>query len=272
LVVLRDITDRMCHTRTMAKTRKTKENTAPRLVGYVRVSTEEQRDEGVSLAAQVERLEAYAVAHGFALAAIERDEGVSGKVAPVKRPGLSAALSRVRSGEAEGIVALKLDRLSRSTRDVLDLADDAQRGDWRLVSVSEALDTGSATGKFTLTILAALAQLEREQISERTTAALAHIGREGRVRSRFAPFGHRLANGSPTAEQGGERAHLVEDEGEQRILATMKRYRKRGYGARKIAGALNARGVENPRTGQAWHYGTVAAILRTADKRAALTA
>ena len=105
---------------------------AMRLVGYVRVSTEEQATEGVSLDAQRERLKAYALAHGAELLAIESDEGVSRKVSPEKRPGLTTALTRVRAGEADGLLVLKLDRLSRTTRDVLDLVDERARmaGDW----------------------------------------------------------------------------------------------------------------------------------------------
>lgn len=103
-----------------------------RLIGYCRVSTEEQREEGVSLGAQRERLSAYALAHGFEIVQIAEDGGVSGKIAPDERPSLGAALERIRRGEADGLVALKLDRISRSVRDVLALADDAQRRGWRL--------------------------------------------------------------------------------------------------------------------------------------------
>ncbi len=107
---------------------------AMRLVGYVRVSTEEQATEGVSLDAQRERLEAYALAHNAELLAIESDEGISGKVSPEKRLGLAAALARIRADEAEGLLVLKLDRLSRTTRHVLDLVDETSPHGWRLVS------------------------------------------------------------------------------------------------------------------------------------------
>ena len=75
---------------------------AMRLVGYVRVSTEEQATEGVSLDAQRERLAAYALAHSAELLAIESDEGISGKVSPEKRPGLATALARIRGGQRIG--------------------------------------------------------------------------------------------------------------------------------------------------------------------------
>ncbi|UCF41683.1 MAG: recombinase family protein, partial [Gemmatimonadota bacterium] len=113
--------------------RKSNGNGTPTLVGYCRVSTEEQAREGVSLDAQRKRLAAYCTAHGFELAGVESDEGLSGGVPPAQRPGLTRALEQVRRGEAAGLVVVKLDRLSRSVRDVLDLADSAQCTDWRLV-------------------------------------------------------------------------------------------------------------------------------------------
>lgn len=73
----------------------------------------------------------------------------------------------MKAGEADGLPVLKLDRLSRSTRDVLDLVDESRRQGWRLVSVSENLDTGTAAGRLVLTVLAALSEMERKQIGDR---------------------------------------------------------------------------------------------------------
>ena len=81
----------------------------------------------------VERIAAYCLAHDAELIGIEVDEGISGRVTPSKRPGLAGAIQRLEAGEADGIVVLKLDRLSRSTRDVLDLVDETRRRGWRLV-------------------------------------------------------------------------------------------------------------------------------------------
>lgn len=242
-----------------------------RLVGYVRVSTEEQRDEGVSLAAQTARLRAYGVASDVDVVEVVEDAGISGKVPPRQRPGLARVLAMIDSGEVHGVVALKLDRISRSVRDVLDLADSAGRHGWRLVSVSESLDTGSATGRFTLTILAALAQLEREQIGERTQGALDHLAREGRVRSHRVPFGFRTSTGKTTSATG-EKATLVEHALEQTILSEIRQLDAAGLGVRRIAGKLNGKGTLNPRTGGCWSHGNVAAILRTVERREAALA
>ena len=250
--------------------RKKTPETPARLVAYCRVSTQDQAREGVSLEAQRERLAAYAVAHGVELVGVESDEGISGKVPPAKRPGLSKALWRIQTAEADGLLVLKLDRLSRSTRDVLDLAEDANRIGWRLVSVSENLDSGTATGRFTLTILGALAQLEREQAAERTVFGMEHVARQGRVRSRFTPFGFRIVGGGTEARGAGERPALEEHPEEQGILGRMLELRVQGLGARRIARTLNEGGAGNPRTGQPWHPATVQSILASAEKRRAI--
>ena len=233
-----------------------------RLVGYCRVSTEEQAREGVSLDAQAERLEAFAAAHEYELVALEADAGVSGKVAPTDRPGMARALALVRSGEADGIVALKLDRLSRDTRDTLDLIEECDRHGWRLISVSESLDTGSAAGRMVVTVLAALSQMEREQIAERTTFALESIARQGRARSRFVPFGWRSAGGGIENTSGDRREHVPHPV-EQAALTRILRLRKKGLGARRIASTLKG---PNPRSGKPWNPSGVASILRRLDR------
>jgi site-specific DNA recombinase len=249
---------------TSRKPRKKADNATVRLVGYCRVSTEEQAAEGVSMDAQRERLAAYCKAHDHELVAVKVDEGISGKVKPAQRDGLARALKLVKDGEADGLIVLKLDRLSRSVRDVLDLADSAQRSKWRLVSVSENLDTESPQGRFTLTLLAALAQLEREQVAERTSFALDAIAREGRGRSRFTPYGWRTADGS-TENRAGDRSELVPHAEEQSALRCIVLHRKQGKGARRIATALNRVGA-NPRSGNTWTPESVAAILRRLER------
>ncbi len=85
-------------------------------IGYVRVSTQEQATEGVSLDARRDRIRAYCKLHGFRLIDIAADEGYSGST--LDRPGLQAALQLIRRGRANTLLVVKLDRLSRSLRDV----------------------------------------------------------------------------------------------------------------------------------------------------------
>lgn len=237
-----------------------------KLIGYCRVSTEDQRVKGVSL-------RAYATAQEFEVVRIAEDRDVSGRIHPGKRPGLQQALSEVRRGEADGIVVLKLDRLSRVTRDVLDLVDSCQREDWRLVSVTESLDTGTASGKFVLTILAAISELERGQVAERTRIALEQIAIEGRARSRWLPFGYRTkANPRSIEAVAGDRSRLLPYEPEQRILRRMMELRRQGKGPRRIARVLNEAGLKHPRTGRIWSFNLVQGILRSAERRESLLA
>jgi site-specific DNA recombinase len=174
-------------------------------------------------------------------------------------PRLQRALVALKRGDVAGLVAVKLDRLSRTTRDVLDLVAAAERQGWALHSIEERLDTSSPHGRFVVTVLAALAQLEREQVSQRTRAAMAELRRQGRRTSRFARFGYRI-----------EGKHLVPVEAEQRLLRQILALRAQGLGPRRIAGALNADGHANPRRGWPWRYGSVKAILRTVEQRGLL--
>lgn len=229
-----------------------------RLIGYVRVSTEEQAREGVSLDAQRQRLEAWCVAMGHELVGICSDEGVSGKLDPERRAGLAEVLRRLRERRAEGLLVVKLDRLSRVTRDLLDLVSEVERRGWVLASVSEQIDTSTAHGRFVVTILAGLAAMEREQVAERTRDALAEIRRQGRGCSRFTPFGwmtedggHELPRREPGA--GPDRRLLVMDPDEQRALEVISMLRAEGLGVRRISSRLSALGETHPRTGNRWN-------------------
>jgi DNA invertase Pin-like site-specific DNA recombinase len=232
------------------------------LIGYVRVSTEEQAREGLSLEAQRERLTAYCRAMGHELVGVETDAGVSGKVAPDRRPGMALALAAVERKEASGIVAVKLDRLSRSTRHVLDLVERAERKGWQLHSVGEQLDTGSACGRLIVTILGALAQMEREQVGERTRDGMAQLLREGRTRSSTVPFGWRRVV--------GDARRLEAEPKEQVILAEMLELRAGGLGVKAIEKRLAEMGVVNPRTSAPLRWKQIDRILCTAERRSAV--
>jgi len=142
-------------------------------VGYVRVSTDEQVREGVSIAAQSARVRAYAEAKGLRLADVFADEGRSGK--SLDRPALQELLERCHQGTVGHVIVWRLDRLTRRTRHLLALVEDLflARG-IELHSVSESLDTSTAHGRFVLTLFGGLAQMERELIGDRTRAALAY--------------------------------------------------------------------------------------------------
>ncbi len=166
---------------------------APRAIGYVRVSTEDQAREGVSLDVQASKIRAYCEAKGWALTEIIRDEGRSAR--DLNRPGIRRVreMARKRNGArvADVLVVLKLDRLTRSVKDLGTLMDEFRRLRFGFTSIQEAVDTTSATGELFFNIVASISQWERRVIGERTSAALQHRRAQGQRVSRD-PFGWRV--------------------------------------------------------------------------------
>lgn len=150
-----------------------------RIVAYIRVSTDDQAVNGISIDAQKARLSSYAAAMALGVSEIVVDAGESAK--SLQRPGLQQILAGVRSREIGTVIVLKLDRLTRSTRDLAELLELFGKADAALVSVSESLDTSSAAGRMVVNMLGVVAQWEREAIGERTATALAHKRATGRV-------------------------------------------------------------------------------------------
>ena len=142
-------------------------------IGYRRVSTRDQADEGHGLDAQTDALERWAEYRGAALDLVT-DEAVSGSVAPLDRPALSEALRRLadRTDPANALVVSKLDRASRDTRDLLDLVESATGEGWHLVLLDLDVDATTPVGELMLTVLVAISRFERRRIGERISEAL----------------------------------------------------------------------------------------------------
>ena len=244
---------------------------APRFIAYIRVSTDAQANDGVSRDEQRARTAAYAAATGGTIVAVYEDVA-SGGTKPQHRPGLVTARNQVLHGAADAVLVTKLDRLSRSTIDLLTILDASKRGKCPIVSVAENIDTRSPAGEFFVTVLAGLAQMERGVIRERTVFAMNEVARQGRARSRFLPFGLRVS-GEPdrTTVAAGDRRRLVADPEEQLILRRIQRLQRSGLGPWAITTRLNAAKVINPRTRRAWSVGGVRSILATVVRRAPVT-
>ena len=228
--------------------------TRKQAIGYIRVSTEKQAEEGVSLEAQKEKIRAWCEMHEYELLCIEEDAGVSGK-SMKKREGLRRALDKIGKGTV--LVAYSFSRLARSTRDLLDIAEYLQKKDADLASISERIDTSGATGRLVFTILAALAQFERELTGERTKSSLAHKKRVGEAYSP-TPFGfNRVEDGTDI-----EKKRLVANSEELSVLESMRQMKSQGISLRGIAAALNDQGVK-PKRGQRWYASSVKSVLET---------
>ena len=161
-------------------------------IGYIRVSTEEQATQGISLDAQRAKIEAYARVKDLSLVGIVEDAGKSAK--DLKRPGVQEVLEKARKRQIDAVIIVKLDRMFRSTVDALNTAKDFDRRGVALHSISESLDTQSAMGKFFFTLTAALAEMERGLVGERTKAALARKKEKGEVYGEI-PYGFAAVDG-----------------------------------------------------------------------------
>ena len=143
-----------------------------RAVIYCRVSTAKQAESGLSLESQQNRCESYCAAKGYDVRQTVT-ETISAKIGPYGRPVLADVLDRLDSGVFDVLVVAGLDRLARSTRDMLTVAVRADRHRWSFALLDLNLDTSSPVGRLSLTVVAAVAEFERRLISERTRNALA---------------------------------------------------------------------------------------------------
>jgi DNA invertase Pin-like site-specific DNA recombinase len=218
----------------MARPRKlTADPTA--YVAYVRVSTSEQAESGLGLAAQRAAVEAEADRRGWTLVEVFQDAGISGK-STVGRPGLAAALAAVESGQAAGILVSKLDRLSRSLADFASLMAQAKNEGWNLVALDLGVDLSTPAGEFLASVMASAAQWERRIIGARTKDALA-VKRAAGVRL-----------GRPTLLAQG----IVE-----RIVADTAK----GMTPSAIARAYTSEGVLTATGKSTWYPSTIKAVL-----------
>lgn len=199
-----------------------------RVIGYVRVSTEQQSEQGISLEAQKDKLTQYASLYDLELVRIEVDTG-TGK--HLEREGLQNALTAISNHEVDGLLVVKLDRLTRSVSDLSKLIE-SYFINAALLSVSEQIDTRTAGGRLVLNVLASVSQWEREAISERTSTALQYKKAQGQYLGRV-PYGYRL-----------EGTGLVKHDDEQKLIRKMKRWRKSGLSLRKIVERLAEQGIK----------------------------
>lgn len=162
---------------------------------YIRVSTQEQAKEGYSLGEQEDRLRAYCIARGWTIAGIYRDGGFSGS--DTDRPALQKLIKDVEKKSIDLVLVYKLDRLSRSQKDTLNLIEDVFiKHNVDFVSMSENFDTSSPFGRAMIGILSVFAQLEREQIKERMQLGAVARAKDGYFHGGgFYPIGYDYING-----------------------------------------------------------------------------
>ncbi|MGE5712033.1 MAG: recombinase family protein [Nitrospira sp.] len=219
-------------------------------IGYVRVSTDGQAVDGVSLDAQREKIRAWCVLNGYTLANLHVDSGLSGCRSD-NRPGLQLALYEACKHKA-ALVVYSLSRLARSTKDCLAISERLAKSAADLVSLSERIDTTTAAGKMVFRMLAVLAEFEADQIGERTKLALSHLRKQGKRISGKIPWGYDLA---------ADGVNLVPNAREQEGLRLVAQLRANGLGRRRIAAALTLERIPT-KTGAPWSPQSVGRILR----------
>jgi DNA invertase Pin-like site-specific DNA recombinase len=212
-------------------TKSSSTRTRPLALAYVRVSTAEQVEHGASLDAQRATLTQEAERRGWDVKVIA-DEGLSAK--SLNRPGLQSALARLDGGDADFLLAVRLDRVSRSVADFAGMLDRSSRKGWGLVLMSPNIDTSDPAGRFTGNVLASAAQYERELIGARTREGMAQRKAEG------------VVLGRPRT--------MAPD-----VVDRIKTARAAGQSLRSIADGLNADGIRTAQGGVRWYASTVKA-------------
>jgi site-specific DNA recombinase len=230
---------------------QSKREDAMKAVGYIRVSTEEQSREGISLEMQAAKIRQYVELNDLNLVEILEDAGISGKSIKA-RPGIQEVLSLVKTRQADAVIVYKLDRLARNTVETLAMASLMDKAGCALHSICEKLDTQSALGRFFFTLTASLAEMEKRLISERTAAALQQKRINGEKTGGDCPYGYK-----------DEAGKLVKDESEQFVISRIHELKANGFSLRRTVSALEAEGFHT-RKGTAFSKTQVGRILKAA--------
>jgi DNA invertase Pin-like site-specific DNA recombinase len=209
------------------------------VIGYVRVSTEEQGDAGNGLEAQRLAITAKALARGWTISSWHQDVA-SGKSLR-RRPQLQGALQALRDKRADALVVAKLDRLSRSIQDFSGVLELSRKQGWKLVMLDLDLDTSTPQGEMVAHIFASFAQFERRLIGQRTKEGMAVV---------------RMRGPKPGKKSIG-RPRLIQKRLERRIRAL----RHQGLSYHAVAAELNANAVPTPLGRGAWCWQTVARVV-----------
>ncbi len=205
---------------------------------YARVSTAMQVEDGVSLDVQERTLKQAGEMYGFTETELVKEEGRSGKSVS-GRPKLIDALNRLDRKEADALIVTRIDRLARSTKDFLDIVDRANKNNWRLILLDLNLDTSTYQGRFVVTIMSALAEMERGIIAER--AKDIHKDRRERGVVWGRDLGPKQVISPAIAEQ-------------------IKLKRSLGHSYQAIADSLNQQGIPSARGGS-WYASSVKNIV-----------
>lgn len=218
---------------------------------YIRVSTEEQAKEGYSISAQKQKLKAFCIAQDWDIAGTYVDEGISAK--DMNRPQLQRMIQDVKDEKIDCVLVYRLDRLTRSVLDLYKLLEIFDKNECKFKSATEVYDTTTAMGRMFITIVAALAQWERENLGERVRMGIYEKVRQGKYAHNRRPFGYNLD--LKTSE-----LTIIEDEAKT-VRSIVDLYLNKGYGVNRICKYLNERGIVT-RDKNAWTDNPLMKLLK----------
>lgn len=225
-----------------------------KVYGYIRVSTGKQADSGLSLEAQLTKIKAQCAVSDVFIDEIISDAGHSAK--NVSRPGMERLIKLVEENKVEAVIIKKIDRLTRSVRDLNYLIELFNKHKTRLISVEDSLDTTSATGRLMINLIGSISQWERDVISERTCDALDAKRARGEKTGGAVPFGYLV-------DDAGK---LMPEPHEQIVLDIIRKMREENQSYYMIALKLNQGGYRT-KTGLLWSMQTVYGVMRSEQRR-----
>jgi len=229
-----------------------------RTVAYIRVSTEEQATEGYSLDAQERSARAYAVAREWPdVAEVYADAGVSG--ATRDRPALKRLLAAAAAGTIGRLVVTKLDRIGRRAADILAIEEELDAAGVERMYIKDSIDTSTPVGRMLRTVLAAVAELERDMILERTKSGLVEKARKGEVWRSRGVYGYTYL---PSDKKAGTPGRLDVDPATTPVVQRIFTSLAAGTSASALAVELTAEGVPSPRGGAMWSHATIAHMVK----------
>jgi site-specific DNA recombinase len=203
-------------------------------IGYVRVSTTEQGENGVSIPAQKEKIKQYCSFRDINLNNIIEDSGYSGK--NLNRPGFKNIIELAEKGEIENFIVCKIDRLSRSVKDIIDILDKMSSIGVKIHIIDTNIDTSTPYGRAFTQIIGVFAELERQMIAERVKEAYIEKKRNNEAWGRVS-FGDMIIN-----------KKIQKDNKAQKDIYKIINMRKRGFSLRKISKEMKMAGINISRT------------------------
>ena len=215
---------------------------------YCRVSTENQATQGVSIQNQQQLLRNYANQNGYIELIEIADEGFSGK--NINRPGFTQMLELVKQKKINSVIVYSLSRFARNTMDTLRTIEVLTKHNVTFISLSEKIETDTAVGKFFISVLASLSELERNQISERTKSALMYKKSKKELIGQI-PFGYDCVDGK----------NLTENIDEHNTLKLIRELRDAKYSYSQIINHLTENGLKNKKGECKWYQSQIVRFL-----------